>query len=555
MEDKFEKLARAYSEGASRLKTWSGFPVKEVYTPEDTKEIDYDREIGNPGNYPFTRGIYETMFRGRVWTKREVAGFGIPRDTNERVKYLIDQGQSGINIINDLPTAMGVDSDHPMAKEEAGAVGAPFSSLKDMEEMVEGIPLDKVSMSFNVSTTVSPIVVAQYVAVAQSRDIDLDKLRGTIQNEPLKGRYCGYSPSTNHVDLCLQTSADIIEFCSKRMPLWYTTNVNLYDLRETGINAAQEIAFGFAMAIAYIENVLKRGLPIDEFAPRIAFYCSAHIDFFEEIAKLRAARRMWANIMKERFNARKPKSLTFKFGVHTAGCSLVPQQPLNNVIRVAYEALAAVLGGVQSLHCCSYDEPIAIPTEESHRLALRTQQILACETGVATVADPLAGSYYVESLTNMLEEEATKILKEIDDMGGMITAIESGWIDQEIEKAACQYQKEVENKERTIVGVNEFTIPPEEDIQGDYHKTSSEVLDKREAALKELKETRDNYRVEEALKRLKEVAEKKQGENLLPYVIDAVKAYATTGEILGTMRMAFGYNYDPFEVLEHPFFS
>jgi len=555
MEDKFEKLVKAYSEGASRPKTWSGFPVEDVYTPEDTKDIDYKREIGDPGDYPFTRGIHATMFRGRVWTKREVAGFGTPEDTNERVKYLIDQGQSGINIINDLPTAMGVDSDHPMAKEEAGAVGAPFSSLKDMEEMVEGIPLEKVSMSFNVSTTVSPIVVAQYLAIAQKRGIDLAKLRGTIQNEPLKGRYCGYSPSTNHVDLCLQTSADIIEFCSKYMPLWYTTNVNLYDLRETGINAAQEIAFGFAMAIAYIENVLKRGLDIDEFAPRIAFYCSAHIDFFEEIAKLRTARRIWAKIMKERYKAKNPKSLTFKFGVHTAGCSLVPQQPMNNVIRVAYEALAAVLGGVQSLHCCSYDEPIAIPTEESHRLALRTQQILACETGVANVADPLAGSYYLESLTNRIEEEATMILKKIDDMGGMIVAIEKGWIDQEMEKAAYQYQKEVESKERIIVGVNEFTVPPEEDVQGDYHKTPSEVSEKREAALKELRETRDNDVVRKGLKRLNEAAEKKQRENLLPFIIEAVNAYATTGEILGTIRMGFGYTYDPFEVLSHPFFS
>jgi len=309
------------------------------------------------------------------------------------------------------------------------------------------------------------------------------------------------------------------------------------------------------MAIAYIENVLKRGLDIDEFAPRIAFYCSAHIDFFEEIAKLRTARRIWAKIMKERYKAKNPKSLTFKFGVHTAGCSLVPQQPMNNVIRVAYEALAAVLGGVQSLHCCSYDEPIAIPTEESHRLALRTQQILACETGVANVADPLAGSYYLESLTNRIEEEATMILKKIDDMGGMIVAIEKGWIDQEMEKAAYQYQKEVESKERIIVGVNEFTVPPEEDVQGDYHKTPSEVSEKREAALKELRETRDNDVVRKGLKRLNEAAEKKQRENLLPFIIEAVNAYATTGEILGTIRMGFGYTYDPFEVLSHPFFS
>jgi len=555
MEDKFDKIEKAYKEGVSRLNTWSGFPVKEMYTPEDIKDIDYEKDIANPGEYPFTRGIHDSMFRGRVWTKREVAGFGLPKDTNERVKYLIDQGQSGINIINDLPTAMGVDSDHPLAKEEAGSVGATFTSLQDMEDIVEGIPLDKVSMSVIVSTTASPIVLAQYIAVAQKKGIDLVKLRGSIQNEPLKGRYCGYSPSTSHVDLCLQTSADIIEFCSKNMPQWYTTNVNLYDLRETGINAAQEIAFGFSMAIAYIENVLKRGLDIDEFAPRIGFYCSAHIDFFEEVSKLRAARRMWAKIMKERFNAQKKKSITFKFGVHTAGCSLVPQQPLNNVIRVAYESLAAVLGGVQSLHCCSYDEPIALPTEESHRLALRTQQILACETGVANVVDPLAGSYYVESLTNKIEDEAAKIIREIDELGGMIPAIETGWIDREIDKAAFQYQKEIETGERVVVGVNKFTIPPEEDVQGKYHKNPSAVTEKRISTLNELRDTRDNKKLEATLKKLNEVAAKKQDENLLPLIIESVKAYGTIGEILGTIRMGFGYHYDPFEMINHPFFS
>ena len=513
----------------------------------------YEKEIADPGTYPFTRGIHPNMFQGRLWTKREVCGYGTPEDTNKRVKYLIDEGQSGINVINDLPTAMGVDSDHPLANEEAGDVGAPFSSMEDMEGIVNGIPLDMVSMSLNVSTTVSPIVVAQYIAVAQKRGFDIAKLRGTIQNEPLKGRYCGYSPSTSHVDLCMQTAVDIIEFCAKNMPQWYTTNVNMYDLRETGINAAQELAFGFGIAIEYVKETLKRGLDIDAFAPRIAFYCSAHIDLFEEIAKLRAARKMWAKIMKERFNAKNPKSWKFKFGVHTAGCSLVPQQPINNAIRVAYEALAAVLGGVQSLHCCSYDEPIAIPSHESHRLALRTQQILAYETGVASVADPLAGSYYIESLTKQVEEEAIKILDEIDAMGGMIVAIENGWVDGKMEQGAYEYQKSVENKERIVVGVNDFMIPPEEDIEANIHRPSSDTSEIRTQTLQRLREKRDNEKVKENIFKLKKVASEKKGTNLMPYIIEAVKNYATTGEILGTIREAFGYSYDPFEVIQSPF--
>ena len=553
MEEKYKKLAKAYSEGAKSQKTLSGFPVKEVYTPGDLKDMAYEKEIADPGTYPFTRGIHPNMFQGRLWTKREVCGYGTPEDTNKRVKYLIDEGQSGINVINDLPTAMGVDSDHPLANEEAGDVGAPFSSIDDMEGIVKGIPLDMVSMSFNVSTTVSPIVVAQYIAVAQKRGFDIAKLRGTLQNEPLKGRYCGYSPSTSHVDLCMQTAVDIIEFCAKNMPQWYTTNVNMYDLRETGINAAQELAFGFGIAIEYVKETLKRGLDIDAFAPRIAFYCSAHIDLFEEIAKLRAARKMWAKIMKERFNAKNPKSWKFKFGVHTAGCSLVPQQPINNAIRVAYEALAAVLGGVQSLHCCSYDEPIAIPSHESHRLALRTQQILAYETGVASVADPLAGSYYIESLTKQVEEEAIKILDEIDAMGGMIVAIENGWVDGKMEQGAYEYQKSVENKERIVVGVNDFMIPPEEDIEANIHRPSSDTSEIRTQTLQRLREKRDNEKVKENIFKLKKVASEKKGTNLMPYIIEAVKNYATTGEILGTIREAFGYSYDPFEVIQSPF--
>ena len=392
MEDKFKKLTESYAEGAKSEETWSRIPIKTVYTPKDIEDLDYDTSIGDPGEYPFTRGIHPEMFKGRFWTRRELCGYGTPTDTNKRLKYLAGEGQGGLNFINDLPTALGIDPDHPQAIGDIGVAGVPLASLKDMELLMDGIPMEDISTSIVVSTCSAPVVLAEYVALAQNKGLDISKMRGTIQNEPLKGRYCGYGPSTNHIDLCLKTSVDIIEYCTGNMPLWYTMNVNLYDLRENGIDAAQEIAFGFSMAIGYIEEALSRGLVIDDFAPRIAFYCSAHIDFLEEIAKLRAARKLWAKIMKERFGATDPRSLKFKFGVHTAGCSLVPQQPLNNIVRVAYEALAAVLAGAQSLHCCSYDEPIALPSEESHRIALRTQQIVAYEMSVASVADPLGGS-------------------------------------------------------------------------------------------------------------------------------------------------------------------
>ncbi|MBW2220838.1 MAG: methylmalonyl-CoA mutase, partial [Deltaproteobacteria bacterium] len=379
-------------------------------------------------------------------------------------------------------------------------------------------------------------------------------MRGTIQNEPLKGRYCGYGPSTNHIDLCLKTSVDVIEYCTENMPLWYTINVNLYDLRENGIGAAQEIAFGFSMAIGYIEEALSRGLQIDDFAPRIAFYCSAHIDFLEEIAKLRAARKLWAKIMKERFGATDPRSLKFKFGVHTAGCSLVPQQPLNNIIRVAYEALAAVLAGAQSLHCCSYDEPIALPSEKSQRIALRTQQIVAYEMSVASVADPLGGSYYIESLTDTIEEEAVKIIDQIDAMGGITAAIKTKWLDREIEEASHRFQKEVEEKKRIMVGVNECTITPEEDEEVKVHRIPMETANTQIEAIRQLKKNRNNQKVREKLKRLRDAAGEKK-ENLIPYMIDSLKAYATLGEIMGTVREAYGYAYDPLHAIASPFTS
>ncbi len=554
MEDKFKKLAESYAEGVKSEETWSRIPIKTVYTPKDVEDLDYDTKIGDPGEYPYTRGIHPEMFKGRFWTRRELCGFGTPTDTNKRLKYLAGEGQGGLNFINDLPTALGIDPDHPQAIGDIGVAGVPLSSLKDMELLMDGIPMEDISTSIVVSTCSAPVVLAEYVALAQNKGLAISKMRGTIQNEPLKGRYCGYGPSTNHIDLCLRTSVDIIEYCTENMPLWYTINVNLYDLRENGIDAAQEIAFGFSMAIGYIEEALSRGLMIDDFAPRIAFYCSAHIDFLEEIAKLRAARKLWAKIMKERFGATDPRSLKFKFGVHTAGCSLVPQQPLNNIVRVAYEALAAVLAGAQSLHCCSYDEPIALPSEESHRIALRTQQIVAYEMSVASVADPLGGSYYIESLTDTIEQKAVKIIDQIDAMGGITAAIKTKWLDREMEEASHRFQKEVEEKKRIMVGVNEFTIPPEEDAEVRVHRIPMETAQTQIETISKLKKNRNNQKVEERLKRLRDAAGEKK-ENLIPYMIDSLKAYATLGEIMGTVREAYGYDYDPLHAIASPFTS
>jgi len=552
MADTFKKLAESYAEGVKSEETWSRIPIKTVYTPEDVQGLDYASTIGDPGAYPFTRGIHPEMFKGRFWTRRELCGYGTPADTNKRLKYLAGEGQGGLNFINDLPTALGLDPDHPQALGDIGVAGVPLSSLRDMELLMDGIPMADTSTSIVVSTCSAPVVLAEYVALAQNLGLDISKMRGTIQNEPLKGRYCGYGPSTSHIDLCLRTSVDIIEYCTEHMPLWYTMNVNLYDLRENGIDAAQEIAFGFSMAIGYIEEALSRGLKIDDFAPRIAFYCSAHIDFLEEIAKLRAARRLWAGIMRERFGAKDPRSLKFKFGVHTAGCSLVPQQPLNNIVRVAYEALVAVLSGAQSLHCCSYDEPLALPSEESHRIALRTQQIVAYEMSVASVADPLGGSYYIESLTDTLEQKAVEIIDKIDAMGGITAAIETKWLDREIESASHRFQKEVEEKKRVLVGVNEFTIPPEEDAEVEVHRIPRETAKTQIEMMERLRRERNNQEVREQLKRLRDIAGEKQ-ENLIPYMIDSLKAYATLGEIMGTVREAYGYAYDPLQAIESPF--
>jgi methylmalonyl-CoA mutase N-terminal domain/subunit len=555
MATEVDRLEQAYREKPKRPTTWSGLPLKEFYGPRDMQGIDYQQEVGDPGEYPLTRGIHKDMYRGRYWTRREVCGFGLPEESNRRLRFHMDEGASGLSVIFDLPVQMGLDADHPKARGEVGVQGAPIYTMRDMDTLLEGIPLDRITMSFDESVSLCcAVTMAQYIAVAQKQGVDPSKLRGTMQNDCLHIRYCGFGLSTP-IDLSVKMSVDIIEYCTRHMPSWNTINVNLYDLRETGINAPQEVAFGLSMASAYIEETLKRGLAVDDFAPRMAFYCSAHVDFFEEIAKLRAARKLWAKIMKERFGAKDPRSWRFRFGVHTAGCSLVPQQPLNNAIRIAYQALAAVLGGAQSLHCCSYDEPICLPTENSNRLALRTQQVLAYETGVANVADPLGGSYYVESLTRQVEEEAERILKEIDEMGGAIAASKSAWFDREIDKAALKYQQEVESGEKTVVGVNAFVQPPETETPGGVLRIATDTEEEMVRRIRELKQTRDQARLRKSIEELRRHAEMGDKENLIPHVIDAVKADATLAEVIGTIRQANGMSYDPLELVQSPFFK
>jgi methylmalonyl-CoA mutase N-terminal domain/subunit len=542
----------AYREKPSGLKTWSGLKLKDWYGPEDVSIMDYGKEIGNPGDFPYTRGIHQDMFRGRYWTRREVTGYGTPEETNQRLKYLIKEGSGGLNVIPDNPSIMGIDSDHPRAKGEVGVQGVPMCTRNDMELLMEDIPLENISMSLIVSSTQTPVALSQYIALAEDRGLRPSDLAGTTQNDPIHCRYAGFANSSP-IDLALKTGVDVIEYCTLNMPRWYPINVNMYDLREQGINAAQELAFGFSMAMLYIQGVLDRGLDIDSFAPRFAFYCSAHIDFFEEIAKLRAARRIWAKIMKERFGAKNPNSLKFKFGIHTAGCSLVPQQPMNNIIRVAYEAMAAVLAGVQSLHCCSYDEPIALPTEESVKLAIRTQQILAYETGVALVADPLGGSFFIESLTEEIEQQATVIMEKIETQGGMKKALQSGWIDAQIDEGALKYQREVESGERIVVGLNKFRND-EETLVGKVHRISPDSEEKQILRLKKLRQSRDEKKVKDALTKLKLRAEAGEKENLIPAMIEASHRDATIAEILGTVRVVMGEPYDPLGVLTHPFF-
>ncbi|MFC1905110.1 methylmalonyl-CoA mutase family protein, partial [Chloroflexota bacterium] len=497
-----------------------------------------------------TRGIYRNMYRGRLWSMRHESGYASPELSNQRLKFLVQEGASALDFITDLPTHQGLDGDHPLAQGEVGIVGVPVTSLQDMESLMEGIPMERASVFTNCFSAINYIIMAQYIALAQKRGIALAELRGSIIFDNIISYYCGTQLPASYFDQRIRLGADLMEYLIKNVPSWNFL-IPGYNIRETGINAIQEAAFIFSVAIDYNGEMVKRGLTIDDFGPRLSFIPSAHIDFFEEIAKIRAERRLWARIARERLGAKNPRSGWFRGTAQTAGCSLYAQQPLNNIARSTIEGLAAILGGVQGLQVTCYDEPLCIPTDEAHRTSLRISQILANEAGVGAVADPLAGSYYVESLTSRLEAEISALIQKIDDMGGMFEAVRSGWIQTEIDKAGIWYQQEIESKERIIVGVNDFTIPREEDTEINILKIPTEATARQVENVKRLKRERDNAQVESVLLTLHKAA--KAGENVMPYVIEAAKVYATVGEINGIIRQVYGDSYDPLGVINSPF--
>src|SRR5579883_1643303 len=521
-------------ERPSRFVTTSGIEIKRLYEPADLAEFDYWRELGEPGRFPFTRGVYPTMYRGRLWTMRQYAGFGTAEESNRRYRYLFERGQTGLSIAFDLPTQMGRDSDHPMARGEVGRVGVAISSLPDMEVLLDSLPLDKISTSMTINAT-APILLALYLVVAERRGVPWNKLSGTTQNDILKeyiarGTYI-YPPRPS-----MRLVTDVIAFTSREVPHWNPISISGYHMREAGATAAQELAFTLANAIAYVEAAIEAGLEVDQFAGRLSFFFNVDNNFFEEIAKFRAARRMWARIMKERFGAREERSMALRFHAQTSGASLTAQQIDNNVVRVALQALAAVLGGTQSLHTNSKDEALALPTEESALLALRTQQIIAYESGVADTVDPLAGSYFVEKLTNQIEAEAQAILQRIESMGGVLRAIEDGYIQRQIQQSAYEYQRKIESGEQVVVGVNRYTsqVVPSPPILRIDPEMEREQIDR----LRKLRAKRDATRVTACLKEVESAA--RENRNLMPTILQAVKAYATVGEISDALRRVFG---------------
>jgi methylmalonyl-CoA mutase N-terminal domain/subunit len=515
--------------------TISDIPLKIVYTPLDIKDFDYLRDLGFPGEYPFTRGIRHTMYRGRIWTMRQFSGFGTAEDTNKRFKFLLAHGETGLSVAFDYPTLLGKDSDDPMAKGEVGVCGVAVSSLKDMEILFDGIPLDQVSTSMTINGPAA-IIWAFYLITAEKQGVPFYKLRGTIQNDILK-EYIAQKSYIFPPEPSLRIIVDIMEFASKEVPKWNTISISGYHIREAGSTAVQELAFTLMDGFTYVEEGIKRGLDVDTFAPRLSFFFNSHLDFFEEIAKFRAARRIWAREMKNRYGAKKKESLLLRFHTQTAGCSLTAQQPENNIIRTAYQALAAVLGGTQSLHTNSMDEAWALPSEKAVLIALRTQQILAYETGVVNVIDPLGGSYYVEYLTNKLEEEAYRYFEKIEKMGGMVQAIKAGFPQREIAEAAYRYQREIEEKKRIIVGVNEFILEDEK-LEIPLLRIDPEVERRQVERLQKLRKERDNIVCERRLKELKMAA--KSNENLMYPILECARAYCTLGEITNALKEVFG---------------
>jgi len=534
-EEKVTKVLQKMPERRPDFVNTSGIPLARVYTPLDMEGFDYLAKLGLPGQYPYTRAVQPTAYRGRYWTMRQYAGFGSAEETNERYHFLLKSGQTGLSVAFDLPTQIGYDSDHPLAQGEVGKVGVSIDSLWDMEQLFAGIPLDQVSTSMTINSPCA-VLMAMYLAIAEKQGISFDQLRGTVQNDILKeyssrGTYI-FPPRPS-----MRLITDIFAYCTQEVPQWNTISISGYHIREAGSTAVQEIAFTLANGIAYVDAAIQAGMQVDEFGPRLSFFFNSHADFLEEVAKFRAARRLWARIMKERFGAQDPRSLMLRFHTQTAGCTLTAQQPLNNIVRVAFQALSAVLGGTQSLHTNSFDEAHALPSELAVQVALRSQQVIAHETAVCDTVDPLAGSYFLENLTDEVEARAQDYIDQIDRLGGAVAAIEKGFVQKEIGVSAYRYQQEIERGQRVVVGLNRFQVAEEEKPSG-LLKVDPAVGEKQVARLKELKSTRDNAAVQQALAELKAAA---QGtDNLMPPILKAVRGLATLGEVCDTLRAVFG---------------
>jgi len=531
----YDKKVLESRESKMLFSTVSDVPINILYGPDDIKEIDYQNDIGFPGSYPYTRGIHQNGYRGKVWTMRQFAGFGSPEDTNQRFHYLLEHGQTGLSVAFDLPTLMGWDADAEISKGEVGICGVSVSSLQDMEILLDKIPLSKVSTSMTINSPAS-MIYAYYLAVAQKQGIAFEKLRGTLQNDILK-EYIAQKEYIFPPKQSMRIIVDMIEYSKNEVPNWNPISVSGYHIREAGSTAAQELAFTLADGFAYIEACIERGMDIDDFAPRISFFFNSHLDFFEEIAKFRAARRIYAKRLREVYGAKNPRSWWMRFHTQTAGCTLTAQQPENNIVRTAFQALAAVMGGTQSLHTNSMDETLALPSEKAVKIALRTQQLIAYETGVINTVDPLGGSYFIESLTNDIESKAKEIFRQVESYGGVIDAIEAGYFQKEISDSAYKYQKQLERKEKFIVGVNEF-IEENEKIDIPILTVSPEVEKQQLKRLSELKQSRDNEKVKECMKELSEAAV--DGKNLMPVLLKSAHNYVTLGESVMKLRKIFG---------------
>ena len=534
-EGTYKDTVDSFGERKEEFKTDTGINLDPLYTKSDIEDIDEKEDIGFPGEYPFTRGVYPTMYRSRLWTMRQYAGFGTAEETNKRFRYLLDQGQTGLSVAFDLPTQIGYDSDNALAQGEVGKVGVAIDTLADMETLFDQIPLDKVSTSMTINAPAG-VLLAMYIVVAEKQGVDPEEISGTIQNDILKeyiarGTYI-YPPEES-----LKLITDIFEYCSENTPRWNTISISGYHIREAGSDAVQELAFTLADGIEYVQKAVDIGMDVDDFAPRLSFFFNAQMNLLEEVAKFRAARRLWAEIMEERFGAEKKKSKMLRFHTQTAGAALTAQQPMNNIMRVTLQALAAVLGGTQSLHTNSYDEALSLPTEESVKIALRTQQLIAHESGAADTIDPLAGSYYVENMTDRFVEEAKEYIDKIDEFGGMAEAIEAGYVQREIQDSAYKYQKKIEEKERVVVGVNEF-VEEDEKAKADIMKVDEKVEESQKEKLNNIKEKRDDKAVEKHLERIRKAAE--NGDNVMYPIVDAVREYASLGEISNVLRDVYG---------------